>query len=104
MCSLSARQYRPRSSGAFWPRPHRRGLFACWALKTDGHDLDHARRLRGDRVDTAEGLDRLGRPDDGEGYLVTLDQSALDRLRARRRRGESYSDVIVRLAEASRGA
>jgi hypothetical protein len=45
-----------------------------------------------------------GRPDDDEGYLVTLDQRALDRLRARRRRGESYSEVIVRLAEASRGA
>jgi hypothetical protein len=27
-----------------------------------GHDLDHARRVRGDRVDTAEGLNRLGAP------------------------------------------
>jgi hypothetical protein len=40
-----------------------------------------------------------GRPDDDEGYLVTLDQHALDRLRARRRRGESYNDVILRLAK-----
>ena len=72
-------------------------FFACWALRTDGHDLDHASRLRGDRVDPTEGLDRLG-ADDDEGYLVTLDQLALDRLRARRRRGESYSDAILRLA------
>jgi hypothetical protein len=40
-----------------------------------------------------------GSPDDDEGYLVTLDQNALDRLRARRRRGESYSDAIPRLAK-----
>ena len=40
-----------------------------------------------------------GCPDDEEGYLVTLDPRALDRLRARRRRGESYSDVILRLVE-----
>jgi predicted CopG family antitoxin len=40
-----------------------------------------------------------GRPDDDGGYLVTLDQDALDRLRAGRRRGESYSDVILRLAK-----
>ena len=40
-----------------------------------------------------------GRPDDDGGYLVTLDQRALDRLRARRKRGESYSDAILRLAK-----
>jgi hypothetical protein len=40
-----------------------------------------------------------GRPDDDEGYLVTLDRRALDWLRARRRPGESYSDVILRLAK-----
>jgi hypothetical protein len=31
-----------------------------------------------------------GRPNDDLGYLVTIDQGALDRLRARRRPGESY--------------
>jgi hypothetical protein len=40
-----------------------------------------------------------GRPDDDEGYLVTLDQRALDRLRTRRRPGESYSEAILRLAK-----
>jgi hypothetical protein len=36
---------------------------------------------------------------DGQDYLVTLDRRALDRLNARRRPGESYSDVILRLAK-----
>ena len=49
-----ARVMRPALTGAVF--------FACWALKTDGHDLDHSSRLRGDRVDPAEGLDRLGAP------------------------------------------
>ena len=37
-----------------------------------------------------------GRPDGDGGYLVTLDRRALDRLKAKRRAGES--DVILRLA------
>jgi hypothetical protein len=40
-----------------------------------------------------------GRPHDDVGYLVTLDQRAFDRLRTRRKPGESYSDVILRLAK-----
>jgi hypothetical protein len=36
---------------------------------------------------------------DGQDYLVTLDRHALDRLNARRRPGETYSDVILRLAK-----
>jgi hypothetical protein len=36
---------------------------------------------------------------DGQDYLVTLDRRMLDRLNARRRPGETYSDVILRLAK-----
>jgi hypothetical protein len=39
-----------------------------------------------------------GRPD-GQDYLVTLDRHGLDRLKARRRPGETHSDVILRLAK-----
>jgi hypothetical protein len=37
-------------------------------------------------------------------FYVWLDPKYVDRLRAMRKPGESYSDVIVRLAEASEGA
>ena len=40
-----------------------------------------------------------GRPDGNGGFLVTLDRRALDQLKAKRRSGESYSDVILRLAK-----
>jgi hypothetical protein len=42
------------------------------------------------------------RPDGNGGYLVTLDRPVLDRLAAMRRPGESYSDVILRLAVGER--
>jgi hypothetical protein len=35
-------------------------------------------------------------------YLIHLDEKTVDRLTALRRPGESYSDVIVRLAELSK--
>jgi hypothetical protein len=38
------------------------------------------------------------RPDGKGGYLVTLPHTVVDRLKALRGRGESYSDVILRLA------
>jgi len=38
------------------------------------------------------------RPDGKGGFLVTLDHRLLDRLKAMRGPGESYSDVIIRLA------
>ena len=38
------------------------------------------------------------RPDGRGGYLVTLDRNVLDRLRAARGPGDSYSDVIIRVA------
>ena len=41
-----------------------------------------------------------GHTDDDQGYLVTLDRRALDWLRAKRRPGESYSTVILRLAKS----
>jgi hypothetical protein len=37
-------------------------------------------------------------------FYVWLETEYLDQLRATRKQGESYSDVILRLAEASRGA
>jgi hypothetical protein len=37
-------------------------------------------------------------------YYVWLDPRLVDRLRAMRKPGECYSDVIVRLAETSEGA
>jgi hypothetical protein len=39
------------------------------------------------------------RPDGQGGYLLTLDRRVLDCLAAMRGLGESYSDVIMRLAE-----
>jgi hypothetical protein len=39
-----------------------------------------------------------GCPDGSGGFLVTLDRRALELLNAKRRRGESYGDVILRLA------
>jgi hypothetical protein len=38
------------------------------------------------------------RPDGHGGYLITLPNGVLDKLRALRGPGESYSDVISRLA------
>jgi hypothetical protein len=41
-----------------------------------------------------------GRPDGNGGSLVTLERRALEQLNAKRRRGEGYSDEIMRLAKA----
>jgi hypothetical protein len=38
------------------------------------------------------------RPDDKGGYLIALLHAVLDRLKAMRGPGKSYSDVILRLA------
>jgi hypothetical protein len=38
------------------------------------------------------------RLDEGGGFKITLDRDTLDRLTALRGPGESYSDVILRLA------
>jgi hypothetical protein len=40
-------------------------------------------------------------PGEGGGFCLTLDLETIDRLTALRRSGESYSDVILRLATAS---
>ena len=40
-------------------------------------------------------------PGEGGGFCITLDLETIDRLTALRRPGESYSDVILRLATAS---
>jgi hypothetical protein len=42
----------------------------------------------------------MARPDGKGGYLVTLPRGVLDRLKALRGPGESYSDVILRVAMA----
>jgi hypothetical protein len=43
-----------------------------------------------------------GSPDGQGGYLLTLDRRVLDRLAATRHHGESYSEVILRLAKGAR--
>jgi hypothetical protein len=40
------------------------------------------------------------RLDEGGGFKITLDRHTLDRLAALRGPGESYGDVILRLAKA----
>ena len=40
-----------------------------------------------------------GCPDGNGGFLVTLDRPAHEQLNAKRHPGESYSDVILRLAK-----
>jgi coenzyme PQQ precursor peptide PqqA len=52
-----------------------------------------------------EGRDADRRSDGKGGYLITLPHNVLDRLKAARGPGESYSDVILRLREGGfRGA
>ena len=46
-----------------------------------------------------KGATVAGRPDATGRYFVKLDRRMLDRPNAKRRPGESYSDVILRLAE-----
>jgi hypothetical protein len=46
-----------------------------------------------------KGFKAKGRPDGKGGYLITLDRHVVDRLPAARAPGESYSDVILRLAK-----
>jgi hypothetical protein len=48
-----------------------------------------------------EGLRAQARPDSKGGYLVTLPRGLLDRLKAMRGPGESYDDVILRLAKSA---
>jgi hypothetical protein len=46
-----------------------------------------------------KGSTAVGHADDQGGYPVTLDRRARDRLKAGRRPGETYSNVILRLAK-----
>jgi hypothetical protein len=46
--------------------------------------------------------EQRARLDEGGGFKITLDRHTLDRLRALRGPGESYSDVILRLAAEQR--
>jgi hypothetical protein len=67
----------------------------------DGHDPHHhlRRRLRGDIAATlpsSVGVEQNRAPN-GD-YFIWLDPRYVDRLRAMRGPGESYSDVILRLA------
>jgi hypothetical protein len=47
-----------------------------------------------------EGREAERRPDGKGAYFVTLPRGVLDRLKAMRAPGESYSDAILRLATA----
>jgi hypothetical protein len=52
-----------------------------------------------------DGADSLPPQPDGRGAVrIWLDRKFIDRLAQMRGPGESYSDVVVRLAEASEGA
>jgi hypothetical protein len=68
-----------------------------------GHDRDcnYRRGLRGHKGSAARRRAAVGRPD-GE-MRIWLDHDVVDGLRALRRPGESYSDVILRLAKGDGG-
>jgi hypothetical protein len=51
----------------------------------------------------AKGSKADARPDGKGGYLIVLPHALLDRLKAMRGAGESYSDVILRLAKGETG-
>jgi predicted CopG family antitoxin len=50
------------------------------------------------RATLPKGVRSKPRLDEGSGFKITLDRHTLDRLKALRGPGESYSDVILRLA------
>ena len=50
------------------------------------------------RATVPKGVRAEPRLDEGGGFKITLDRHTLDRLAALRGPGESYSDVILRLA------
>jgi hypothetical protein len=56
------------------------------------------RGLRGDRGELPEGSKAEARPDGKGDYLVALPHCVIDRLKALRGPGDSYSDVIIRIA------
>jgi hypothetical protein len=63
-------------------------------------DLNHGKGLRGHQGNAAGGCGLLANPADGLGGVrIWLEHKFVDRLRALRSPGESYSDVIIRLAE-----
>jgi hypothetical protein len=51
----------------------------------------------------AKGSKSDARPDRKGEYFIVLPHAVLDRLKALRRAGESYSDVILRLAKGDTG-
>jgi hypothetical protein len=66
--------------------------------RADGHDHNYRRSLRLDRGTLVEGSKADARPDGKGGYLIVLSHAILDRLKTMRGPGESYSDVILRVA------
>jgi hypothetical protein len=57
-------------------------------------------RLPRDQGDPAGGQRRLSaRAQDRDQYLLWLSEAEANRLAARRRRGESYSDAVIRMAQ-----
>ena len=51
----------------------------------------------------AKGSKADARPDGKGGYLIVLPHAVLERLKAMRGAGESYSDVTLRLAKGDTG-
>ena len=62
------------------------------------HHRDHVLRHL---LEAARGRASVARPSSGRPCLIRIEAAVIDRLRAMRRPGESYSDVILRLAEAA---
>jgi len=72
-----------------------------WPVFRHDRDRNYPGRVRGHQGDAVYGAPRSVGPD-GQ-MRIWLDHAVFDRLRALRRSGESYSDLILRLAEASNG-
>jgi hypothetical protein len=72
--------------------------------RPDGHDRNYCRSYAAIRSTLSKGVRAQPRLDDGGGFKITLDRHTLDRLKALRESGESYSDVILRLAAERRAA
>jgi hypothetical protein len=75
--------------GAAIVRPH------IWCVVTISITAEALVAIAATLPDTREAD---ARPDGKGGYLIVLPHAVLDRLKAMRGPGESYSDVILRLA------
>ena len=82
------------------PRRWRAGLPRDRLASQHDRDLNHGRGLRGHQGNATGGRGLWPiQPDGLGGVRIWLEHKFVDRLRALRSPGESYSDVIIRLAE-----